>query len=99
MKTKAWMAKAAKQTMVLETVDLGPLEVEDLEVVVEHCGLCHSSGSTTGSPAAIETMLDFASRHNVAPKTEHFPMSNINEACARLESGKTRYRIVFDADF
>ena len=25
-------------------------------------------------------MLDFASRHNVAPQTEHFPMSNINEA-------------------
>jgi D-arabinose 1-dehydrogenase-like Zn-dependent alcohol dehydrogenase len=99
MKTKAWMAKAAKQTMVLETVDLGPLEVEDLEVVVEHCGLCHSSGSTTGSPAAIETMLDFASRNNVAPITEHFPMSNINEACARLESGKARYRIVLDADF
>jgi D-arabinose 1-dehydrogenase-like Zn-dependent alcohol dehydrogenase len=37
---------------------------------------------------AIATMLDFASRHNVAPQTEHFPMSNINEAFARLESGK-----------
>jgi uncharacterized zinc-type alcohol dehydrogenase-like protein len=48
---------------------------------------------------AIETMLDFASRHNVAPQTEHFPMSNINEAFARLESGKARYRIVLDADF
>jgi D-arabinose 1-dehydrogenase-like Zn-dependent alcohol dehydrogenase len=99
MKTKAWIAKAAKASMVLESVDLGALGVEALEVVVEHCGLCHSSGSTTGSPAAIETMLDFASRNNVAPKTEHFPMSNINEACARLESGKARYRIVFDADF
>jgi uncharacterized zinc-type alcohol dehydrogenase-like protein len=41
----------------------------------------------------------FASRHNVAPHTEHFPMSNINEASARLESGKARYRIVLDADF
>jgi D-arabinose 1-dehydrogenase-like Zn-dependent alcohol dehydrogenase len=95
MKTKAWMAKAAKQPMVLETVDPGPLGVEDVEAVVEHCGLCHSSGS----PAEIKTMLDFASRHNVAPQTEHFPMSNINETFARLESGKARYRIVFDADF
>ena len=42
MKTKAWTAKAAKQPMVLESVDLGPLGVEDVEVVVEHCGLCHS---------------------------------------------------------
>ncbi len=57
------------------------------------------SGSPTGSPVAIETMLDFASRHNVAPQTEHFPMSKINEAFARLESGKARYRIVLDADF
>ncbi len=57
------------------------------------------SGSPSGSPAAIETMLDFAARHNVAPQTEHFPMSNINEAFARLESGKARYRIVLDADF
>ena len=57
------------------------------------------SASPTGSPVAIETMLDFASRHNVAPQTEHFPMSKINEAFARLESGKARYRIVLDADF
>jgi uncharacterized zinc-type alcohol dehydrogenase-like protein len=57
------------------------------------------SGSPTGSPAAIQTMLDFASRHNVLPQTEHFPMSRINEAFARLESGKARYRIVLDADF
>ncbi len=57
------------------------------------------SGSPTASPATIETMLDFASRHNVAPQTEHYPMSQINEAFARLESGKARYRIVLDADF
>lgn len=57
------------------------------------------SGSPTGSPVAIATMLEFAARHNVEPETEHFPMSKINEAFARLESGKARYRIVLDADF
>jgi uncharacterized zinc-type alcohol dehydrogenase-like protein len=57
------------------------------------------SGSPTASPVVIERMLDFASRHNVAPQTEHFPMSNINGAFARLDSGKARYRIVLDADF
>ena len=57
------------------------------------------SGSPTGSPVAISTMLDFAARHNIAPQTEHFPMSKINEAFARLESGKAHYRIVLDADF
>src|SRR2546428_5510964 len=39
---QAWVVKAAKQPMVLETVDLGPLGAEDVEVAVEHCGLCHS---------------------------------------------------------
>ncbi len=57
------------------------------------------SGSPTGSPVAIETMLDFAARHQIAPQTEHYPMSKINEAFARLDSGKARYRIVLDADF
>jgi uncharacterized zinc-type alcohol dehydrogenase-like protein len=57
------------------------------------------SGSPSGSPVAIETMLDFAARHNITPQTEHYPMSRINEAFARLESGKARYRIVLDADF
>jgi alcohol/geraniol dehydrogenase (NADP+) len=57
------------------------------------------SGSPAGSPVMIETMLDFAAQHNIAPQTEHFPMSQINEAVTRLESGKARYRIVLDADF
>ena len=54
------------------------------------------SGSPSGSPAAIATMLDFASRHQLSPQTEHFPMSEINQAFARLASGKARYRIVLD---
>ena len=57
------------------------------------------SGSPTGSPVTLATMLDFAALHNVAPQAEHFPMSQINEAFARLESGKAHYRIVLDADF
>jgi Zn-dependent alcohol dehydrogenases len=35
---KAWVAEAAAKPLVLETVDLGPLEAEDVEVAVEHCG-------------------------------------------------------------
>jgi uncharacterized zinc-type alcohol dehydrogenase-like protein len=57
------------------------------------------SGSPTGAPVSIKSMLDFAARHNITPQTEHFPMSEINEAFARLESGKARYRIVLNADF
>src|SRR3954463_9643069 len=35
------------------------------------------SGSPPGSRGAIEDMLDFAPRHNIAPQNEHFPMSQI----------------------
>jgi len=45
MNSKAWVAKAPKQPMILETIDLGPLGAEDVEVAVEHCGLCHSDVS------------------------------------------------------
>jgi hypothetical protein len=41
---QAWVAKAANQPMALETVDLGPLGDEDVEIAVEYCGLCHSDG-------------------------------------------------------
>src|SRR5262249_35076456 len=39
---EAWVARAAKQPMTLEIVDLGPFGAEDVEIAVEHCGLCHS---------------------------------------------------------
>jgi len=75
---------------------LEPIPVAAFSLIAQQRSV---SGSPTGSPVAIETMLDFASRHDIAPQTEHFPMSKINEAFARLESGKARYRIVLDADF
>jgi len=57
------------------------------------------SGSPTGSRSATDAMLDFAARHAIAPTTEHFPMSKVNEAFEHLHAGKARYRIVLDADF
>ncbi len=55
--------------------------------------------SPTGSPVNMSDMLTFAARHNVSPQTEHFPMSQINEAFEHVASGKARYRVVLDADF
>jgi alcohol/geraniol dehydrogenase (NADP+) len=57
------------------------------------------SGSPTGSPTMIATMLEFAARCKVAPQVEYFPMSKVNEALAHLAAGKARYRIVLNADF
>jgi uncharacterized zinc-type alcohol dehydrogenase-like protein len=55
--------------------------------------------SPTGSPVDMADMLSFAARHDIAPKTEHFPMSKINEAFEHVVAGKARYRVVLDADF
>jgi alcohol/geraniol dehydrogenase (NADP+) len=75
---------------------LEPIPVGAFSLIM---GQRHVSGSPTGSPMTIDKMLDFAARHGVVPQTEHFPMSKINDAFARLESGKARYRIILDADF
>jgi uncharacterized zinc-type alcohol dehydrogenase-like protein len=56
------------------------------------------SGSPSGAPETVMTMLDFCARHGIAPVTEEFPMSKVNEALAHLEAGKARYRIVLKND-
>ena len=56
------------------------------------------SGTPMGSPAVLSTMLDFCARHNIAPVTEDFPMSRVNDGLDRLRSGKARYRVVLTND-
>lgn len=57
------------------------------------------SASPVGGPATMTKMLEFCARHAIAPQTEEFPMSRINEAMAHLESGRARYRVVLRSDF
>ena len=54
--------------------------------------------SPVGPPVIIRRMLDFAARHQIAPVTEHYPMSKVNDAFERLRSGDARYRIILDRD-
>jgi uncharacterized zinc-type alcohol dehydrogenase-like protein len=56
------------------------------------------ASSPVGSPGALATVLDFCARHNIAPITETFPLSRVNDALERLRSGKPRYRIVLKND-
>lgn len=56
------------------------------------------SGSPLGSPVTTGKMLEFCARHKIAPVTESFPMSRINDAFDHLEAGKARYRIVLVND-
>ncbi|MEM6925318.1 MAG: NAD(P)-dependent alcohol dehydrogenase [Myxococcota bacterium] len=54
------------------------------------------SSSPAGAPSDITKMLDFAARHEIAPTTEHFPLSRVNDAVEHLRSGRARYRVVLD---
>lgn len=75
---------------------LDPIPVSAFSLILQQRAL---SGSPCASPATTAAMLEFAARHDITPQTEHFPMSRINEAFARLAAGKAHYRIVLDADF
>lgn len=55
-------------------------------------------GSGLGSPATTERMLEFCVRHSIAPTTESFKLSQINEALEHLHAGKARYRVVLEND-
>ncbi len=74
---------------------LEPMRVPALSLIFGQKSL---AGSPTGSPSAMDRMLDFSARHAIAPVTETFPMSKVNEAFEHLRSGKARYRIVLEND-
>jgi alcohol/geraniol dehydrogenase (NADP+) len=73
-----------------------PLQVPAFSLIL---GQKSVSGSPTGSPTAIDDMLEFSARHSVAPISETFPMSKVNDAFERLRSGKARYRVVLENDW
>ncbi|MCP5207661.1 MAG: NAD(P)-dependent alcohol dehydrogenase [Hahellaceae bacterium] len=70
---------------------LEPLDINVFSLIMAQRTV---SGSPVGSPATIAKMLEFAKRHKIAPKIEVFPMEQVNEAIAHLESGKAHYRVV-----
>ncbi len=68
-----------------------PMPIPSMGLVM---GQKRVGGSDTGSPSTMKKMLEFCARHNIAPQVEYFKMPDINDAIARLKSGKARYRIV-----
>ncbi|MBI5386019.1 MAG: NAD(P)-dependent alcohol dehydrogenase [Verrucomicrobia bacterium] len=74
---------------------LEPIPVAAFSLIVGQKGI---SGSPLGSPATTAKMLEFCTRHGIAPITETFPMSRANEALDHLRAGQARYRIVLQND-
>ena len=57
------------------------------------------TGSSAGSPGQLRSVLRLASRADIAPQVEFFPMSDINKALDHVRAGKANYRVVLKADF
>lgn len=75
---------------------LEPIPVVSFQLII---GQKAVSGTATGSPSVVSKMLEFCARHGIETMTEMYPMSKINDAMDRLESGRARYRIVLENDF
>ncbi|KAJ2778317.1 hypothetical protein H4R18_004680 [Coemansia javaensis] len=54
------------------------------------------SGSLVGGVKTLRKTLDFAAEHGIKPIIERFPMDQVNEALARVDSGRIRYRAVLE---
>jgi len=54
------------------------------------------AGSSIGSPAEMQEMMDFCAEHGIVSDVEVIDIADINEAFRRLEKGDVRYRFVID---
>jgi uncharacterized zinc-type alcohol dehydrogenase-like protein len=66
-KIHSWAAQGPKQKLVPYEFDPGPLGVEEVEVAVEHCGLCHSDLSVLNNDWGI-SQYPFVPGHEVIGK-------------------------------
>ncbi|MET0928311.1 MAG: alcohol dehydrogenase, partial [Aeromicrobium sp.] len=55
------------------------------------------AGSSIGSIAETQEMLDFCAEHGVAPEVELITADQINDAYERVLASDVRYRFVIDA--
>lgn len=55
---------------------------------------CSVGGSLTGGRAMVMDMLQFAADHGIKPAVEVFPFPAINDALAKVDANKVRFRAV-----
>ncbi|KAJ2515492.1 hypothetical protein GGI11_003746 [Coemansia sp. RSA 2049] len=54
------------------------------------------TGSLIGGINVLKKTLEFSAKHNILPIIERFPMEKVNDALARVDAGKVRYRVVLE---
>lgn len=80
-------------TLALVGLPERPFEVNPFMVVSARRSF---AGSSIGSIAETQEMLDFCAKHNIVSDIELIPIQQINEAYERLLKGDVRYRFVID---
>jgi len=69
----------------------GPIEAGAFDLIG---GEKSMGGSSLAPPLIMKRMLEFCGRHNIAPITQTFAMSDCNDGMQHLRDGKARYRVV-----
>ena len=80
-------------TLVLVGAPENPLPVEAFSVIPKRVSF---AGSTIGSIAETQEMLDFCSKHNITADIELISIHDINDAYDRLLKVNVHYRFVID---
>jgi len=71
------------------------VDIDPVDLVVHELSIL---GSFVGTHEDMQKMLAFAAEHQIRPMVEIMPMSQINEAVAKLRQNKAHYRIVLVND-
>jgi len=77
--------------LVVVGISSDPIAVTPLQLIVGERGL---QGSAVGTPTDSEDTMKFAELTGVRPMIETFPLEKVDEAYARMMSGKAQFRVV-----
>jgi uncharacterized zinc-type alcohol dehydrogenase-like protein len=84
-----------KKNGVLVLVGFPDVSFNSTDLVAHQLSI---TGSFLGNRATMREMLSFAKEHNIMPKVELMPMTEVNEAIQKVREKNARYRIVLFND-
>jgi D-arabinose 1-dehydrogenase-like Zn-dependent alcohol dehydrogenase len=70
----------------------GPLQIDDMTTLLFK--QCSIKGSTHNNRSDLVEVLRFMAAGKVKPRTEVYPLADINQVRERVEAGKVRYRAI-----
>jgi D-arabinose 1-dehydrogenase-like Zn-dependent alcohol dehydrogenase len=74
----------------------GPLQIDDMTTLLFK--QCSIKGSTHNNRSDLIEVLQFMAAGKVKPRTEVYPLADINQVRERVEAGKVRYRAILRHD-